>query len=72
MLSNLKAGNNAVVTEIVAGNELIKRLAAMGIVSGTSISVVSNTGRGPILVELDGKRLAIGQGMATKIGVEKI
>jgi len=70
MLSELKNGDNGTVTKILSGNELVKRLAAMGIIVGSSISVFSGKGRGPILIESDGKRLAIGLGMAEKISVE--
>ena len=72
MLSTLKNGEKGKVKEIVSGSELIKRLAAMGIVVGSCLSMVSNPDRGPILVDSDGKRVAMGRGMADKIAVEVV
>ena len=70
MLADLRGGNSGLVTTIKSGNELVKRLAAMGIVVGSAVKVISNSGSGPILVESEGRRVAMGQGMAMKIGVE--
>jgi len=72
MLVDVKSGDNAEVTKILSGNELIKRLAAMGIVEGSMVAVISNSGKGPILIESDGKSVAIGQGMAEKIVVRAV
>ncbi|MCK5807978.1 ferrous iron transport protein A [bacterium] len=72
MLSMLKNGERGKVTEILSGSDLVKRLAAMGIVVGSCLSVVSNPNRGPLLVDSDGKRVAMGRGMAEKIAIEVV
>jgi len=69
-LSMIHNGMRAVVRRISSGRMLTARLAAMGIVEGSLIMVVSNKGRGPIVVDLDGTRIAIGRGMAEQIVVE--
>ena len=72
MLSTLRNGDRGKVKEILSGSDLVKRLAAMGIVVGSCLSVVSNPDRGPILVESNGKRVAMGRGMAEKIAIEVV
>lgn len=70
MLSTLRNGEKGRVKEILSGSELVKRLAGLGIVVGSCLSMVSNPDRGPILVDSDGKRVAMGRGMAEKIAIE--
>jgi Fe2+ transport system protein FeoA len=55
---------------VEAGQGLATHLAAMGLVPGVQVLVVRNPGRGPVLVEVKGTRLALGRGMAVKIRVE--
>ncbi len=69
ILSTHKSGSRVRIKKINSGESLFNRLASMGIVEGSEVEVVSNTGRGPILLELAGRRFAIGQGMAEKIEV---
>ena len=70
MLDILKNGERARVKEIASGSELVKRLAGMGIAVGSCLLMISNPDRGPILIDSDGKRVAMGRGMAAKIAVE--
>lgn len=50
---------------------LAERLAALGFVPGAKISVESNTGRGPLIVNIRGARVAIGRGQAGKMLVRR-
>ncbi len=69
-LSMVHQGTAAVVRRVSSGRMLTARLAAMGIAEGSLLTVVSNKGHGPILVDLDGTRVAMGRGMAEKVVVE--
>jgi Fe2+ transport system protein FeoA len=52
-----------------AGCGLQGRLAAMGLVPGAEIEVLSNSTHGPFLISVKGSRVALGRGMAQKIQV---
>ena len=43
----------------------------MGLRIGKSVEMLSNEGRGPILLKVDESRIAIGRGVAMRIMVEK-
>ena len=45
----------------------VHRLETMGLRIGKEVEMLSNQGFGPILVMVDGSRLAIGRGIARKI-----
>lgn len=44
-----------------------ERLAALGFVPGALLAVQSNYGRGPVIVNIRGARVAVGRGQAHKI-----
>lgn len=65
-LSALDPGLPARVTRIEAGCGLVGRLAALGLVPGTAVEVISANG-GPLVLSVLGSRLMIGRGMAAKV-----
>jgi ferrous iron transport protein A len=70
-LPDLKNNESAFVESIEAGMRLFNRLASMGICEGKELKVVKNSGEGPVVIDIDGSRFAIGRGMAQKITVKK-
>ena len=50
----------------------MSRLAALGIISGTVVTVLGNAGAGPVIIEARGGRLALGRGQAARIVVQVI
>ncbi|MBN1660204.1 MAG: FeoA domain-containing protein [Anaerolineae bacterium] len=70
-LSAVARGERVRLQSIVGGHELLSRLASLGFTPGAWLSVVQNRGRGPIIVELRGTRVALGRGEATRIVVER-
>lgn len=70
-LSDLKNGDNGIVESIDSGLRLFNRLASMGICEGKELNVVKNSGEGPVVIDVEGSRFAIGRGMAQKITVKK-
>ncbi|RKX70802.1 hypothetical protein DRP53_03830 [candidate division WOR-3 bacterium] len=68
-LSAVEPGRRVEIVEIRAGRGLIMRLATMGFYPGTVIDVISNIGRGPLIIAREGIRLGLGFGMANKIWV---
>ena len=68
----LKDGEKATIIGIHGGGQLESRLANMGLRSGKSvIRLAALPGHGPVTVEVDGSRVALGHGIARKILVER-
>ncbi|HSW59590.1 MAG TPA: FeoA family protein [bacterium] len=70
-LSDLGNGEKGVVASIDSGLRLFNRLASMGICEGKDITIIKNSGEGPVVIDIEGSRYAIGRGMAEKIVVTK-
>lgn len=70
-LSAVARGEQVRLRSITGGHELLGRLASLGFTPGAWLSVVQNRGRGPLIVELRGTRVALGRGEATRILVER-
>ncbi len=70
-LTQMKAGQSGIVTEIQGGYGLIRRIQSLGIREGKRITKVSSHfWRGPQTIKVDNLRIAIGFGMAKRIIVE--
>lgn len=72
VLSDMATGARVVFRCAQAGRELNSRLAALGLVAGSPLEVLQNSGRGPVLVRVHNTRVALGRNEARKILVEKI
>lgn len=68
-LDTLPGGACAVVRALDGGSPFASRLAAMGLVPGSRLEVLQNTGRGPVLIRVTDTRIALGRGEAAKIRV---
>ncbi len=72
-LAQMQSGQSSVVIQIQGGHGVVRRLNALGIVPGKRITKISSMlMRGPVTVEVDRVRIAIGFGMVGKIMVEVI
>ena len=69
-LSAINEGHRAVLKNITGGKQLRGRLAALGLLPGTELEVIQNSGHGPFVVSVRGSRIVIGRGMASRIEVE--
>lgn len=69
-LSSISEGHRAVLKKITGGRQLRGRLAALGLLPGTELEVVQNSGHGPFVISVRGSRIVIGRGMASRIEVE--
>lgn len=52
------------------GRRTLRRLLDLGITKGCSFLVIQGSATGPVLVQVRGTRVALGQGLASKILVE--
>ncbi|MFW9769591.1 MAG: ferrous iron transport protein A [Candidatus Thorarchaeota archaeon] len=50
--------------------QIMKRLLDLGLTKGCSFKVIQSRGRGPVLVEVRGTRIALGYGLASQLIVE--
>ena len=69
-LTQITEGRVATVLSIGGGRQLRTRLAALGLLPGTPLEVIQNSGQGPFIVGVRGSRIVIGRGMASRIEVE--
>ena len=64
------AGTAGQLSGVRAGRELRARLAALGLLPGTPLTVVRAGGRGPVVVAVKGGgRIVLGRGMADRVYV---
>ena len=60
------------VVEILTGPGATLRLRELGIREGSVVKVVKNSGIGPIVIETEEGRFALGRGVASRIMVESL
>lgn len=72
LLSDLKSGGAWMIKSVNAGVRLFNRLASMGICDGTEINLIKNNASGPVIIEVNGSKFAIGRSMAEKIVIGKV
>jgi len=68
-LTAMPVGTAAQVRHFEGGHDFAARALAMGFSLGAEVTVIQNDGRGPILVGIQGTRIALGRGEAAKIQV---
>jgi ferrous iron transport protein A len=67
-LSEMKSGQEGIVTEIIGGEDVVRRLDALGVRSGKIIKKISSSlRRGPLVFEVEKTQIAVGRGIAQKI-----
>jgi len=67
-LTRLRTGESGIIVQIAAGYGLINRLSALGIRPGKRITKVSSIMmRGPVTIEIDRTRVALGYSMANRV-----
>jgi Fe2+ transport system protein FeoA len=65
-LTSFNEREEGIVHSISGGRGITSRLAAMGIASGIKVRILRNTG-GPVVVQANETRIAIGRGQASRI-----
>ncbi len=70
-LTDLEDGQTGIIDSISGGKEAAKRLADLGLTTGTVIKVLRRTlFSGPVQIEVCGSKLVLGRGLASKIMIE--
>ncbi len=69
----LRDGEKATIVGVHGGGRLEARLANMGLRPGKTIKkLAALPGHGPITVEVDGRQVAFGHGVARKVLIERL
>jgi Fe2+ transport system protein FeoA len=55
------------IIQVKEGRGLCCKLYGMGLVPGVILTVISNSGRGPVVISVQGSRIGLGRGMAGHI-----
>jgi ferrous iron transport protein A len=72
-LVQMRAGQQGIVMRIDGGHGMTMRLSSLGIIPGKKITKISSQlMRGPVMIEIDRTRVALGFGMARRILVQVI
>lgn len=71
-LALLPSCSSGLVSSLPPSRGLAKRLIALGMTPGAEVRVLQNRGRGPLIVEVHGCRLALGRGQAMRVEVEPL
>ena len=66
-LAMAKTGERVVITDIAGGATARGRMAALGLRRGDVLEIISNDGKGRLILAHDCTRLALGRGIAQKI-----
>ncbi|WP_456455929.1 FeoA family protein [Thermovibrio sp.] len=70
-LFEVREGDTVKIVAIHGGLGVRNRLSSIGLFPGAEVKVVKAP-PGPVIVEVAGSRIAIGQGMAKKVEVERV
>jgi len=65
-------GRKYVILYIDGGYGLSSHLNSMGLVPNENLSVLNQSGGGPVTISIKGTRIAVGRGMAKKIVIREV
>jgi ferrous iron transport protein A len=68
-LALLPAGESGVVATLPESRGLARRLISLGLAPGAEVHMLQNRGRGAIILEVHGARLALGRGQAERVEI---
>jgi len=70
-LERAPEGFDGEVAYIDGGDRVSQRMIALGIVPGTHIKVIRNSAYGPLIIDVEGTRIAIGRGVSSKVWLKR-
>ncbi|MDK2980853.1 MAG: ferrous iron transport protein [Chloroflexota bacterium] len=70
-LLQVNNGNWVKVTKVAGGIEMERRLAQLGFLPGNKIRIIRSAPfHGPLLLDVEGREIVLGRGVANKVMVE--
>jgi Fe2+ transport system protein FeoA len=70
LLSKTLKGQKGIIKSIKSKKHIYKRLAVMGVFEGRDVHIISNHSGIPVIIEVAGKKMAIGREIADEIDME--
>lgn len=71
-LAMAKQGEQLVIKDFTGGSGARMRLSSMGLKIGDTINVITNIGKGQVVIAIDCKRYVLGRGLSQKILVQPV
>lgn len=71
-LAMAKQGEQLVIKDFTGGSGARMRLSSMGLKIGDTINVITNIGKGQVVIAIDCKRYILGRGLSQKILVQPV
>lgn len=71
-LQQVKIGEEAIVSRVIGGEGMRRRLSDMGFLPGTRVRIDNRGDHGPVVVYVKGTKIALGHGMAANIYVKLV
>ena len=71
-LAMAKPGERLIIKDFSGGSEARLRLLSMGLRLGDKIEVITNSGKGQLVIAAENKRYVLGRGMADKLLVQSV
>jgi ferrous iron transport protein A len=68
-LADLAVGQSGTVICLTGGHGFLARMSALGFTPGAEVSVIRNSGQGPLIVSVLDTRIALGRGQAMRVRV---
>jgi ferrous iron transport protein A len=68
-LTDIKSGTRVTVVSLNGGDGFRDKVISMGLIPGTTLRVRSYSRSGPLVVQMEGSRVALGRDLATRIMV---
>jgi len=68
-LALLPAGESGMVAALPESRGLARRLISLGLAPGAEVHMLQNRGRGAVILEVHGARLALGRGQAERVEI---
>ena len=70
-VAEMRPGQTGIVVELSGGHGMVRRMQAMGIRPGVTVTKLSaQPFRGPVSLQVGGMQVAVGYGLARRIMVE--
>jgi ferrous iron transport protein A len=70
-LTELSKGERAIISQFEMSIATVNRLLSLGFTPGVEISMIQNFGRGPLVVNVRGTRVALGRSEASGILIHR-
>jgi Fe2+ transport system protein FeoA len=71
-LALLPAGESGMVAALPESRGLARRLISLGLAPGAEVHMLQNRGRGAVILEVHGARLALGRNQAERVEIRAL